>query len=220
MSMTDYKKDAIKALAADIVKSGFRAFIAERGTYGFFTDADGTRTIGFQYDLGGIEFTYNYKSDQPRQTGTGCRIEAGDYGHMLNQGPPGWATRGANARPVTLAQHLATYQQSSKYTEFTGEVFTAKKRNEILVQVRDFARAPYAFPGGYPKMLIMRDGEVLCAGCAKSEYKLISAATRNDLRDSWAAAGVELHMEGSPYQCAHCNTDIDSAYGEPDSDGE
>lgn len=91
-------------------------------------------------------------------------------------------------------------------------------RNETLVQVREFARHPFAWPGGYPKVLVMQDGECLCSACARSEYRLISEATRGQARDGWAAVGVQLHMEGAPLACAHCGKQIESAYGEPGAD--
>lgn len=89
-------------------------------------------------------------------------------------------------------------------------------RNEIMQSVKDFIREPFAFPGGYPKVLIMADSECLCPKCAKSEYRQISNATRHNLRDGWQAAGVDLHMEGLPITCAHCGIETESAYGVPD----
>lgn len=91
-------------------------------------------------------------------------------------------------------------------------------RNEVMHSVRAFIRAPFAFPGGYPKVLIMADGECLCAKCAKEEYVQISNETRHKLRGGWQAAGVDIHWEGEPLICAHCNEAIESAYGVPDSD--
>lgn len=87
-------------------------------------------------------------------------------------------------------------------------------KTEILSAVRNFAREPYAWPGGYPKILFMADGEILCANCAKYKYRLISAAVRTDDRCSeWMPAGVEIHWEGAPHICAHCGGEIESAYG-------
>lgn len=92
-------------------------------------------------------------------------------------------------------------------------------RNETLVQVREFIRQPHAFPGGYPKVLIMTDGECLCAKCAKENYRLISEATRsNDRSSGWNAYGVDLHLEGAPLVCANCNAETESAYGSPDDE--
>jgi hypothetical protein len=92
-------------------------------------------------------------------------------------------------------------------------------RSQVMQSVREFIREPYAFPGGYPKVLIMSDSECLCAKCAKANYRLISKATRhNDRRDEWHAEGVDLHLEGPPAFCAHCNAETESAYGEPESE--
>lgn len=90
-------------------------------------------------------------------------------------------------------------------------------RNEILVQVREFIRQPYAWPGGYPKFLLMADGEALCKKCAKSEYRLISNATRdNDKTGGWMAYGIDINYEDDSLYCAHCSGKIESANGEPD----
>lgn len=85
----------------------------------------------------------------------------------------------------------------------------------LLRQVRGFARQPYAWPGGYPLVLVMRDGEVVCSKCARENYRLISAETRAGAWcGDWRAAGVEVHWEGEAHTCGHCGANIDSAYGE------
>lgn len=91
-------------------------------------------------------------------------------------------------------------------------------RNQITQAVREFIREPYAFPGGYPKVLIMLDGECICAKCAKENYRLISLETRKRYRGGWQAVGVDIHWEGAPMVCSHCNAEIESAYGEPDNE--
>ena len=65
----------------------------------------------------------------------------------------------------------------------------------------------FAWPGGYPLVYFDADGSELCAKCANA-------------RD-WSEAhliGVDAHLEGAPVTCANCNAEIESAYGEPDSD--
>jgi len=52
-------QDAIAELAASIQSDGFRVFIAERGDYGFYTDAEGTRVVSFGPDFGGFKFSGN-----------------------------------------------------------------------------------------------------------------------------------------------------------------
>jgi len=118
-----YKTEAVAELAQTIKAAGFRVFIAKSGTYGFYTDEAGSRVVSFQFDLGGFKFSGNYKSDQPRQTGTGwgmgesVDVSASGLKSMFESNPPQWATRGAVCKLTTLAQHLATYQKSSVYTE-------------------------------------------------------------------------------------------------------
>jgi hypothetical protein len=91
-----------------------------------------------------------------------------------------------------------------------------------MTAVRDYIREPYAWPGGYPKVLVMGDMEVMCSECARKNYRLISQATRSGLiHDSWFAACVDINWEGPPMQCCmwgDCTNVIESAYGEPDGD--
>lgn len=114
--MSGYKVEAVKALAEQIKSQGFRVFIAKSGTYGFYTDSEGTRIVSFQYDLGGFRFTGNYKTSQPRSTGTGWQLRDGDFKQMFAEFPS-WSLRGASWKFTTLEQHLATYQASSQYKE-------------------------------------------------------------------------------------------------------
>ena len=87
----------------------------------------------------------------------------------------------------------------------------------ILQQVKNAARNKYAWPGGYPLILVMSDGETLCADCAKSEFPAIARATIAKARDGWRCEGVEIHYEGPPAYCAHCNAQTESAYGDPEA---
>ena len=89
-------------------------------------------------------------------------------------------------------------------------------RNETMLKVREFIRQPYAWPGGYPLYLVMNDGECLCKKCAKANYRSISDSTRHKSRDGWDAHGVDVNYESNDLYCAHCSTQIESAYGEPD----
>jgi hypothetical protein len=79
---------------------------------------------------------------------------------------------------------------------------------------QDFIRAPYAWPGGYTKLALCHDGEVLCHTCTKENYRLIREAQRSgDLRSGWHVDAVDVHWEGEPLQCANCNNDLPSEYG-------
>ena len=60
--------------------------------------------------------------------------------------------------------------------------------------------------GGYPLLYINAQDEGFCAECAdKREHKVTD---------------VDVHMEGAPYECDDCGAEIESAYGDPESDGE
>lgn len=88
----------------------------------------------------------------------------------------------------------------------------------VLTQAREAARNKYAWPGGYPLMLLMADGESICPDCARREWKLVAYATRHSGHDrQWEVIDVYVHWEGPAEQCAHCNALIESAYGDSDA---
>ncbi len=87
----------------------------------------------------------------------------------------------------------------------------------MIEQTKQFIREPCAWPGGYPKVLVMNDGGCLCSECAKSEFKQIVYAIKHALRDGWQAEGISIHYEGEPIVCDHCSVEIESAYGVPET---
>jgi len=91
-------------------------------------------------------------------------------------------------------------------------------KRTTLETVKQAIRAGYAWPGGYRLNIVMADGELLCTACARENYRLISCATRHGCRDGWAAVGADVHWEGAPYYCAHCNTILESEYGNPEEE--
>lgn len=110
----DYDKKLVAELVPQIKAAGFRVFVAERGTYGFYTDKDGERVVSFGVGLSGVTFSGNCRS---RRCGTGWRLDRAPFVEMLWRSPPDWATRGEAVTLTTLQQHLDTYQKSSRYTE-------------------------------------------------------------------------------------------------------
>lgn len=120
--LNSYKVEAIKELSAAILAAGFRVFVAESGTHGYFTDAEGSRVVSFQYDLGGFKFSGNYKS---KKCGTGWIMgdltgwTKADFEQVFMNAarPPRWATGGEPVEITTLVQKLRTYQASSRFVE-------------------------------------------------------------------------------------------------------
>lgn len=84
--------------------------------------------------------------------------------------------------------------------------------------LRDFVRYNgYAWPGGYPMVLITADGAVIDAQSARENYRQILRATRNPGTDrQWEAIETYIHWEGEPMECAHSGRMIESAYGVPE----
>ena len=89
---------------------------------------------------------------------------------------------------------------------------------DILGQVKRAIRDPYAWPGGYPMVIIMADGEVLAPAAARENWPLIVRSTLTGDWDGWRAAGATPYYEGPDLICAHSGVAIPSAYGDPDAD--
>ena len=83
--------------------------------------------------------------------------------------------------------------------------------------LKNAIRQPYAWPGGYPVYVIMNDGEMLCTECTRKEYKNILQSTRGAQNDGWRCVGADILWEGIEF-CAHCSKQLESAYGEEETE--
>lgn len=83
--------------------------------------------------------------------------------------------------------------------------------------LKNAIRQPYAWPGGYPVYIMLTDGELLCRDCARKEFKQIVHSTKHSIRDGWQAAGATILWEGTEF-CAHCAKQLESAYGEGETE--
>ncbi len=70
----------------------------------------------------------------------------------------------------------------------------------------------FAWPGGYPLYYLCADGGILCPDCANGDD--VAQADADDKQ--WHVTGVDVHWEGQPLTCDHCNGSIESAYGDPE----
>ena len=86
---------------------------------------------------------------------------------------------------------------------------------QAINQLKEAIRHPFA--GGYPVYPVMDDGELLCTGCARKEFRNILDSTRKEMRDGWQCIGAEVLWEGTEY-CAHCSKQLEPAYGEEESE--
>ena len=68
----------------------------------------------------------------------------------------------------------------------------------------------YAWPGGYPLFYLAADCGVLCAKCANAYVP------ERDNPEQLEPVAYDVHYEGEPLICEHCNAEIESAYGMPE----
>lgn len=89
-----------------------------------------------------------------------------------------------------------------------ADIFSMNKklRNMLVEMIRE----PFAWPGGYEKVLILADGAVLCRECCRKEARRIMSDIRDGYDTGWLPAGistVEL-LDGEPVQCGNCDREI------------
>lgn len=82
-----------------------------------------------------------------------------------------------------------------------------------LTEIRDSkGKLPaYAWPGGYPIAYVMNDGECLCPTCVNDPSNPVH---EGGAADGWRIEGYDINYEDNNLFCAHCNKQIESAYGE------
>lgn len=85
---------------------------------------------------------------------------------------------------------------------------------ESLKQAKSVAREPYAWPGGYPRFLVMGDGGVICPSCVRKEFRCIAQSAIGGHRDGWNPTAADINWEDSDLYCDHCYGQIPSAYGD------
>jgi hypothetical protein len=83
----------------------------------------------------------------------------------------------------------------------------------------------HAWPGGYPLAFTMRDGGMVCYSCARAEARAILAECRYARHHGGAGSDpgllpgwVEIQWESYGETCDMCGAEIESAYGDPDTD--
>lgn len=87
----------------------------------------------------------------------------------------------------------------------------------MAYSISDFRRdirAPYAWPGGYPRYFLCHDGEALCFAAARKNRRLILESMRDNDNDGWRLVGCDINWEDDSLVCADTGERIESAYGE------
>ena len=83
-------------------------------------------------------------------------------------------------------------------------------------ELKDALRAgPYAWPGGYNTYFIAADCEPLCHECVRNNFKQVVYETYHPRAfDMFRVVGQEINYEDQHLHCAHCEKQIEAAYGE------
>ena len=108
-----------------------------------------------------------------------------------------------------LRQRELAMRQSPWGAGLTGAVPMLPDRN------RAGELPSWAWPGGYPILYLVADGETLCPACANGKHGSLASADENTDSD-WRIVGWYIHWEGPPERCAHCEHETESAYGADD----
>ena len=91
-----------------------------------------------------------------------------------------------------------------------------------LPRENDGTLPAYAWPGGYPIFYVTDDGACLCPACANGENGSLASENANEedgAHCGWQLEGYIVHYEGPAETCAHCDRLIESAYGDPETEG-
>lgn len=87
-------------------------------------------------------------------------------------------------------------------------------REYTISDFRRDIRAPYAWPGGYPRYFFTSDGAALSFQAARDSRRAILESIRDRAADGWRVIGCAINWEDSALRCDHTGRAIESAYGE------
>ena len=62
--------------------------------------------------------------------------------------------------------------------------------------------------GGTDLVLFVDDGAELCSKCARSEFRQIAEAVRDNDNNGWRVTGAAMDNELEPCECSHCGAVI------------
>lgn len=123
------KRQLIAHIAQKLASFGYTVYIAQSGTYGFYTDGAHVVSFGGPW---GVSFSGTYRAltdEGGRSVGSGWLMEDGkelsditeeQARTFITANAPWWATRGIPVIMTTPEQHLKTYGPSSRYALYSA----------------------------------------------------------------------------------------------------
>lgn len=94
------------------------------------------------------------------------------------------------------------------YSRHNREIRTVADLKAVL------RAGPYAWPGGYPLMLICDDGGSLHFYCVRANLREVIAAIKDGHDSQWRVRYLEVNWEDAEAFCDHCGERIESAYAD------
>ena len=88
------------------------------------------------------------------------------------------------------------------------------------MNLEEYKKNPYAWPGGYQINGVTTDGEFVCHKCATeddSQFHFDPDSSNYPL-DGYGIVAFDVYWEGPVLYCCGCNKGIESEYGDPEKD--
>ena len=109
----NHKQQSILVIAQELLKQGWRVFIASSGNYMAYTDKEGTKVISISVEFFAVNASGNYISPKGSGCGSGWRItdnfDVSQAEEVFRSCAPYWATGNYPCPMTTLAEYLKLY---------------------------------------------------------------------------------------------------------------
>lgn len=123
-------------------------------------------------------------------------------------------TNGYQTRGHVMAT-FSVFSLMAQQTEFLAQICV---RGALQMEQKAEPLPSHAWPGGYQIVYRTSDNAVFCPDCVNKEIVRIAQEIRNpDRHDSFHIVDCATYDEGA-LRCDHCNSNIESSYGDPDED--
>lgn len=91
-------------------------------------------------------------------------------------------------------------------------------QRKLWAMVQSIIQQPYAWPGGYERLLVTEDGALLCSQCVRKEARRIFSDVHDKYCTGWLPAGTAYEAvsaecarevsEDLVSYCDHCNREF------------
>lgn len=93
-------------------------------------------------------------------------------------------------------------------------MLTPKQREQRNI-LTSIVRHPYAWPGGYERLIVTEDGDLLCSQCSRKEARRIMSDVRDGYNTGWLPKGdcyeavsADCCSDDYKSRCDHCGREF------------